>query len=440
MDLSNLEKNKTIIKKIAMLGDEPLFWKTCAKIFFKVILNNYEWNSNGIKYKFILETISDQDILNDKLSVSNYDVLIIPGGGVGDGHSITKGFNFSFKVRNWKKKIQRFVKDGGGIVGFCGGAALITPLSTGKSRKPTTFVERLYNKSSIDITSTYSYYKYLALPIYYPFQKTHPERIGTMAYVFSFKPTETEDGRNFHTGGIPIDIKINKNNPIFSDFPDDNLTIRWWGGQALLVPEKPDREIKICAKYPEKELHENEKTRIHAWRYVGGFKGFFKGFFKAMSYVKKEKIRIFDAAMFTYYLASKWKKTNKLILSDIANRPCIVTEVYPNENKGRILLCTLHPEFMVWWDGVIEERKDEQDICIANGLYQWKNITTIKNPLDENITYTWWVVRRFVAWATKIPEKEFPPIKIHKLNPEEMEQLSRNILWDGSLKNQMENI
>ncbi len=114
MEFSNPEKNNVVIKKIAMLSDEPLFWKTCAKIFFRVILNNYEWKSNGKTYKFILETITDKNILNDKLSVSNFDVLIIPGGGVGDGHSITKGFNTSFKVRKWKKKIQNFVKEGGG--------------------------------------------------------------------------------------------------------------------------------------------------------------------------------------------------------------------------------------------------------------------------------------------------------------------------------------
>ncbi len=276
--------------------------------------------------------------------------------------------------------------------------------------------------------------------MYYPFQKTHPERIGTMAYVFSFKPAKTQDGRKLHTRGIPIDVKISKNNPIFSDYPDDKLTVRWWGGQALIVPEKPDREINICANYPEKELHEDEKTRIHAWRYNGGIIGLLKGFFKAMNYAKKENIRIFDAAMFTYYLADNWIITNSLIKSDIANRPCIVTEVYPNENKGRILLCTLHPEFMVWWDGHIEERKDEQNSCLANGLYQWKNIFTLRNPLDNNITHTWWVVRRFIAWATKIPIKDYPPIEKQKQKPSEFKLISRNILWDGSLKNQMENI
>jgi hypothetical protein len=132
--------------------------------------------------------------------------------------------------------------------------------------------------------------------------------------------------------------------------------------------------------------------------------------------------------------------TDVVIKSDLANRPCIVSEIYPNKNEGRILLCTLHPEYMVWFDGNIEEQNDIPNQCLANGLHQWKNITTLKEPFDENITHTWWVVRRFVAWATKVPECDFPPIQAQKLNSDEFSKISNSIIWDGSLKNQMENI
>ena len=33
------QKKNIVIKKVAMLGDEPFFWTTCAKRFFKIILN-----------------------------------------------------------------------------------------------------------------------------------------------------------------------------------------------------------------------------------------------------------------------------------------------------------------------------------------------------------------------------------------------------------------
>jgi glutamine amidotransferase-like uncharacterized protein len=419
-----------------MLSDEPLFWETCAKKFFKIILNNYQWTKNDASYKIILDEIYDKDIISDKLTTSNYDVLLIPGGGVGDGHSITKGFNLSPRVRTWKFKIQKFVKEGGGIIGFCGGTSLITSLTMG-DRNPTTFCERQYNKSSLGVASTKSYYKYLALPLYYPFQYTHPERIGTTAYVFSFKPNKNMDGDFFHTGGVPIDIKISKDNPIFSDFKDDTLTVRWWGGQALWPEENPKRNVKICALYPEKELHEMERTKIHAWKYTGSIPGIIKGFLKAMHFAKEQKIKIFDAAMFTYYFAGNWVLTDRLIQSSLANRPCIVIEEYPNKNNGRIVLCALHPEYMVWWDGKIRERK-QKFMCLADGLYEWVNIGTLKKPIDNNLTHTWWVVRRFVSWAAKVPNEHMPPIEKQAINNDDLELIKNSIIWDRSLLNQME--
>jgi len=434
--ISSTKKN-IVIKKVAMLGDEPFFWTTCAKRFFKIILDNYEWTKNNTTYKIKLNEISDKEILTGKLSTANYDVLLIPGGGVGDGHSITKGFKISPRVRKWKKKIQKFVKDGGGVIGFCGGTSLITPLSTG-NRKPASFCERQYNKSSLDITSTSSYYKYLAFPLFYPFQKKYPQRIGTTAYVFSFKPAKTVDGSIFHTGGVPIDIKLFKKNPIFSDYPNDTLTVRWWGGQALLTKDNPGRNVTICAKYPDKELHENIRTCIHAWRYTGCTYGLLKGLFKAMRFAKEENIKIFDAVMFTYYFAGNWELTDNIIESDLANRPCIVTEEYPNDNKARIILCTLHPEYMVWWDGYIKERINKDFNCLAEGLYQWQDIKTLKTPIDDNLTHTWWVVRRFVAWASKIPDNDMPPLEKQKVKPEDLNQIKKSLIWDGTMLNQME--
>lgn len=309
-------------------------------------------------------------------------------------------------------------------------------MSTG-NRKPTTFSERQYNKSSIGVSSTYSYYKNLAIPLLYPFQYKHPEKVGTTAYVFSFRPAKNSQGDYFHSGGIPIDIKILKDNPIFADYNKDKLTVRWWGGQALWPQKNPDRKVKICAKYSDKELHEQERTRIHAWRYTGGLIGLIQSLFKSMEYANKEDITIFDAAMFSYYLAKEWELTDKIIESDIAKRPCLVTEEYPNKNKGRICLCTLHPEYMVWWDGHIEENK-QKDICLADGLYQWKDVSTLKKPIDNNLTHTWWLVRRLTAWASKIPDEDMPPIEKEKVKKEDLEKIENILFWDGSMLNQME--
>jgi len=434
----NGKTTKTI--KVAVLEAELLFWATCAKRFFSVILDDYQWTKNNMTYNITTHLLSDKDILNGKLSASNFDVLVIPGGGVGDGHSIMKGFNSSVKVRRWKKNIRNFVEMGGGCVGFCGGASLITPLSMGKNRKPTTFVERQYNKSSLGISCIISYYKYLAFPLFYMFQWNHPEKIGTTAYVFSFEPGMTKDGKRIHSGGVPIDFKVNKDSPIFSDYLDDRIRMRWWGGPALIVPKNPDRELSILAKYPEVELYENKSTRIHAWKYVGGVRGLIIAFFKALRFIKDNKLNLLEFSMLTYHFAGDWKLTDKIIESDLANRPAITAEIFPNENKGRVILCTAHPEYMIWQEGQIKEKNDNKFNCLASGLYQWQNIAKLSEPIDDNLTHTWWVVRRLIAWAAKIPDECLPPIEKQKVSEEDMLILSKNIFWDGTLLNQIENI
>ena len=274
---------KTKIIRVAILAEEPIGWGS-GKHYFPIILDNYIWKSKDKTYKFSTEYIYDKDIIKGKLNTSNYDVLLVPGGGVGDGESMTKGLYFLPSVVKWKKNISSFIKNGGGYVGICGGAILCTDLKIEGNNKPVTFLEKLYNNSSIDVSCFSSFYKSLAYPIFYLFQKTHPEKIGATAYVFSFAPGETKNGTQIFTGGIPIDFQICKDNPIFSDYPDDTLRIRWWGGSALLVPEKQDREIKILARYPKKEISEDESTKINAWKYTGGIWGLLFAFFNALKF------------------------------------------------------------------------------------------------------------------------------------------------------------
>lgn len=431
-------KNQEI--KVAILKSEPLFWTTCALRFFPIILNKYQWEKNGTKYIISTCFIDDADILRGKLLTINFDVLLIPGGGVGDGNSISKGFKLSHKTYKWKKQIQDFIKNGGGCIGFCGGASLITPLSMGKTRKPTTFVERQYNKSSLDISCVTSLYRYLAFPLFYPFQYNHPEKVGTTAYVFSYEPGITKDGKRIHCGGVPIDFTIHKNNPIFSDYPYPTLRIRWWGGQALLVPNTPNRSLSILASYPETDLYQNKATKIHAWRYVGGVYGLLLGFFKAMRFIKQNKIPLIEFPMLTYYFAGDWELSDKIIKSDLSTRPAITTEIYPNEHKGRITLCTAHPEYMIWRGGSIKEQDESKFNCLADGFYRWEDIDKFSSVIDDNITHTWWLVRRLVAWTAKVQDTDLPPIEKQKLSQKDLSTLSKNVFWDNTQINQMNNI
>jgi len=435
-----MKKNNQINEiRVAILAEEPIGWGS-GKHFFPVILDGYTWTKEDKTYEFSTKYIFDKDILKGRLNTTDYDILLIPGGGVGDGQSIMKGFTFLPKVRKWKKNILKFVEDGGGIVGICGGAALITGLITGKNKKPRTFLERQYNKSSLNVSCVSSYYKTFAFPLFYPFQKNHPEKIGATAYVFSFAPGETADKARIYTSGFPLDFKIYKDNPIFSDYKYETDRIRWWGGPGLILPKKSDRDVKILAKYPDIDLSKDKSTKIYAWRYTGGIHGLFFSFQKSLRFIKKEKDSMKNVFLYTYYLAGNWEKTDKIIDLDFTNKPSITAEIYPNENSGRIILCSSHPEYLIWWGGHIEEVNDKNFNCLAKGLHKWKDINPLSKDFKNELTHNWWIVRRFCAWAAKVPDDNLPPIQINEITEKEKSLISNNIICKGSLLDQMKNI
>ncbi len=425
--------------KVGILAEEPLFWGS-RKHYHKIVLDGYQWTAKNTTYRFSTSYLFDKDILDGKLNTSNFDVFLIPGGGVGNNEALLKGFNSLRSVRKWKKTISNFVKDGGGIIGICGGAAVITDLTTGPGKTPRTFIERQYNKSSLGISKVVSYFNTLAFPLFYPFQRKHPEKIGASAYVFSFAHGEVADGKHIYTGGASIDFQIEKDNPIFSDFPKNTERIRWWGGQALLVPEDSDREIFVLARFPKEELSDNKSIRIYAWRYIGGFRGIVRALINSYRLIKENNLDLKLIPLFTYYLAGDWEKTDKVIELDFSDKPCITAEIYPNENKGRILLSTAHPEYMIWQDGHIEEVDDKKFNCLATGLHQWKNMPKLSETLEYELTHNWWIHRRFAAWAAKVPDDHFPPICLSKITEKDRQLISNNIFCNGGLINQMKNI
>jgi glutamine amidotransferase-like uncharacterized protein len=429
-------QHKHVIR-VAILSDELLGWGS-GKRMFPEILQGYTWKIDQETYTITTQFLSDTDILQGRLKTTEFDLLLVPGGGVGDGQAITKGFQYFRRVKKWKHNIASFITAGGGYIGICGGTALLTDLKT-EQKKPRTFLERQYHKSALGVTCVSSYYKTIAFPLFYPFQQNHPQDIGATAYVFSFAPGTTTDGKKIHTGGAPIDFQLQKDNPIFSDVQQQTERIRWWAGPGLIVPEHPDREIHILARYPQQDISETPALKIHAWRYKGGIHGLLVAFIKTAGYMKKQKMSLKNLFLYTYYLAGKWELTEKVIKLDYSNRPSITAEVYPNENKGRILLCSAHPEYMVWWGGQIKERTSDEFPCLGTGLYQWEDISPLSKDLSREITHTWWMVRRFVAWAAKVHDTHLPPIEKVTLTKEQT-SLSKNIFWDGSLKNQMDNI
>ena len=61
-----------------------------------------------------------------------------------------------------------------------------------------------------------------------------------------------------------------------------------------------------------------------------------------------------------------------------------------------------------------------------------------KKPIDNNLTHTWWVVRRFVAWASKVPDSDMPPIHKQKVDPDALKIIENSMIWNGTKQNQMD--
>ena len=151
-------------------------------------------------------------------------------------------------------------------------------------------------------------------------------------------------------------------------------------------------------------------------------------------------MRLNNVLLYTFLLAGNWELTDKIIDLDFSKKPSITAEIYPNENKGRILLCTSHPEYMIWYNGHIEENKETNFNCLATGLHKWKQISPLSDTATKELTHSWWMIRRFVAWAAKIPDDHFPPIDIEKNTDKIKSIISENVFWDGSLLNLIKNI
>ena len=405
----DVEDEPKRIIEVAMLGEEPIGW-TSAKFMFPHILNGYEWEVGNRTYEMKVTEIFDKDILRGKLNTENFDVLLCPGGGVGDGESIVKGFSNFRRVKKWKEGIENFIKDGGGYSAYCGGVAMITD----QYKKPDTFLERQYDKSGIDVTCVSSYYNDVAMYLFYPLQKKYPEKVGAGCYIWFRDQRFEEYADDFEhimnvKSGASIDMPINKNHPIFDDCIKDTQRITWVGGPGLMFPEDPGRKIDVLGWYPNDGISDNDSTKINAWKYVGGFRGIIKGIIKSIKTYKEKGLPLSLAIVDSYYEFEDWEPTDRHVDLNFSNKPCITAEVYPNENEGRIVLTAHHPEYPVWWGGEIENMPDNDSNSIKSGFFTWNNTIPPDQTSEDELRHNWWMIRRQVAWAAKVPDEDLPP-------------------------------
>ena len=99
----------------------------------------------------------------------------------------------------------------------------------------------------------------------------------------------------------------------------------------------------------------------------------------------------------------------------------------------------LHNYLSEQWK-ILYQKEEEKDSCIAYGFHEWKDIKPLSKTLADELTYTWWIVRRMTAWAAKVPDDHMPPIVKGEINEKVKEIIKKNIYWDGTLIDIIKNI
>jgi hypothetical protein len=378
-DIKNTSADNVIAIRVARHSAEGGYWST-----FEYILNGYEWMIGNKTYKIYTSIITDDDIFNGKLTTENYDLLVFPYSDA--MKEMEKRFYPSIRNRIWKNKITDFVKAGGGYVGYC--APAIT--ATGLNGKPETLLSKVVDDFNFEISGVELIFN-SGIPVLSQLTGK-PEKIGPIAYLW------------YSGAYIPLDVTVNNSNPIFDDLLECKRRISWCGGPAFELPEDPVFNVSVLAYFPEEEMSDNESTQIHAWKYTGGIRGFVKGFIKSGG-----SSCGFIPGFLSY--ATDWKKTDKIIETNFANKPFMTMETYPNINKGRVVLCGGHPEAIVYWGGHIQEVEDTNYNSLSKGFHYFVNVTPFDETPEDEFTYNWWIVRRHVAWASKkVPNCDLPPV------------------------------
>jgi len=366
---------------------------------FLELFDDYEWMVGDTTYRFSVSLVDDTDIIRGHLTTDRYDVFVMPGGGGGGNAILTKSYlNLPF-VKIWRKNMINYIKDGGGYFAVCGGTYFLL----GLDRQPHTPYEYYLDRSSLNVSCVRLDFISYGNPIYCQWVGLPPEAVGHAAYLYY---TGWNSSQPLYSG-IPLDVPVNRSHAIFKDMVTDTVHIRWIGGPAYSLPEHPDRMVSVLAYYPSEEISDNTTIQIHAWKYMGGFiRGFLPGFFKYVTVNEGFP----KGTTNVYAHAGDWKKTDVIIATNFSNKPFMTAEEYPNQHAARIVVCSGHPEFPVWWGGSIQDSEDVRHNSLYDSLYLWKDVLPENQTIEDEKTHTWWMVRRAIAWAAKIPDSDLPPI------------------------------
>jgi len=401
---NHIGTNEFITIKVALYTDEneDYFFEFLSAADFFYALDDYSWIVGNKEYSFDVDFITSKDIYRGKLNIENYDVLLYPPD-TADEYLINTGFSRLLRNKLRVRNIREFIEDGGGYYGSCGSALIAVNMIN----EPETFLERAMKKSCMGLSCAYVDF-HGAIPILNQLSGKSYETTDTQAYLlFSGWNTDGPHG-SFMLSGASLDAPIFNDHPIFDDYLEETRRIRWIGAPNIYIPETPDRKISVLATYPDEEICENESIDVHYWKFTGNLLDLIKG-----QLFGKGDIHWCENLGFlmrSFVFSTDWEKTDSIVKTNFSNKPFMTAEEYPNENLGRIVICTGHPELEVWWGGHIEEVEDTDENNIYDALHHWVDVTPYNETIEDELSYNYWIIRRSIAWAAKIPDDALPPV------------------------------
>jgi len=395
---SKISQNGIIDVRVAIYTDtEELKESILTKNYnFRKSLDNYRWKVGNKTYRFVISYLTLEDLKNGILTIDNFDMVL------NHWTAVLASDKLMFETTIEKTAFKKFIEDGGGYYGSCAASMV----SGNMINIPLTSAERHWKQRMLGISGLNIDLQMFA-PIRYMFLTKPLDPTQHYEPYWYYHGLKGEKGLSNKSAqcGVPIDFDINKNHPIFDDFIGNIRRMQWWDAPLLSIPDNPDREIEVLSSFPDEEISENESTQLHYWKYTGGLKGIIN------CLLSKHKSGYSHVGLRQYVeaFAEDWEPTDIVIPTNLANKPYLTSEFYPNENKGRIISSPGHPEAPIWWGGHIVEVDTDHD-NLANGFFHWENVTSYEVTPEDEYTYNYCLVRRIIAWVAKVPDRDLPPV------------------------------
>ncbi len=309
---------------------------------------SYNWSAGDASYRFNLTTIDVDDvtgIANVTLTTDRFDVFII--GASADSY-LVDGLD-----PTWKQNVRRFVANGGGYLGICGGA---NAASLGFEH-PRNWFQRRVNRGALGLADVY----------------INDHFLGEWQYLlkYGFGGPDVDHGDNDTSSYISVNTTVHRtpDNVIFEDFSGGYRYISYAGGPGMYPAGTASLgrgSLVPLLTYNEEPM---ETKPIHYWRPS----------------------------------LSGWK-----ILANVTTHlQGTYAGVATTYHDGRVVLYGPHPEDGVVVNGTIYEYRGHGMLTffLPFEAYVFNYVGT---SLGE--TYNWWIVRRSVAWAADVPAEGLPPV------------------------------